>query len=204
MKKKTKGTISATEAALKYIKKIHGCLGKGSQYNEICAMKVLSMRDRTIKKLKVKYAKVGKEKAKRLDRKTKERISNEASEFLNKEHRKILNAVSFGMNGNGITTCGTMRSFIEYMCMIISDSLELRERLGLKELDVKFVKKTACTGLVELSFPNASEIEAAALCRILKGNSYDWRRCRGEYKDYKTEFNVTQDGKNVLFKYENA
>lgn len=203
MKKKAKGTISETEALLKYSKSRPNNPFKDA-YDGIDAMAALERRKKSDQKFRVKYAKVGNEKAKRLDRKTKERLSNEASEFLNKEHRKIVNAVSFGLTGNGITTCGTMRSFIEYMCMIISDSLELRERLGLKELDVKFVKKTACTGLVELSFPNASEIEAAALCRILKGNSYDWRRCRGEYKDYRTESNVEQDGKKVLFKYENA
>lgn len=203
MKKKTKGTISATEALLKYSKSRPNNPFKDA-YDGIDAMAALERRKKKDQKFRVKYANVGKEKARKLDKKTKKRLADEALSFVKSEHRKILNAVSFGMNGNGITTCGTMRSFIEYMCMIIGDSLELRERLGLKELDVKFVKKTACTGIVELSFPNASEIEAAALCRILKGNSYDWRRCRGEYKDYKTEFNVTQEGEKVLFKYENA
>lgn len=147
MKKKAKGTISATEALLKYSKSRPNNPFKDA-YDGIDAMAALERRKKKDQKFRVKYANVGKEKARKLDKKTKKRLADEALSFVKSEHNKILKDVTFGLAGNGVTKCGTMRSFIEYMSMILGDALEFRERFGLNELDVRFVKCSACTGFV--------------------------------------------------------
>ena len=203
MKKKTRGTISATEALLKYSKSRPNNPFKDA-YDGIDAMAALERRKKKDQRFRVKYANVGKEKARKLDKKTKKRLADEALSFVKSEHNKILKDVTFGLTGNGVTKCGTMRSFIEYMSMILGDALEFRERFGLNELDVRFVKCSACTGFVELSFPSGTEVDAGELCWVLKHNSYDWRRCHGEVAGYDTTFDVVQEGEKVLFRYKNA
>lgn len=203
MKKNQKGTISATEAALKYIKSRPNNPFKDS-YGVIDVMAALERRKNKDQKFRVKYANVGKEEARKLDNKTKKRLSDEAMSFVKSEHNKILKDVTFGLTGNGATKCGTTRSFIEYMSMILGDALEFRERFGLDELDVRFVKCSACTGFVELSLPSGTEVDADELFWLLKHNNYDWRRCHGEFAGYDTTFDVVQEGEKVIFRYKNA
>jgi hypothetical protein len=209
MKKKPKGTISATEALLKYSKSRPNNPFKDA-YDGIDAMAALERRKKKDQKFSVKYAKVGKEKTRKLDNKTKKRLADEALSFVKSEHDKILKDVSFCLTGNGVTKCGTIRSYIECMRMILGNALEVRERLGLNELDVRFVKCSDCTGFVELSFPKGNEVDAGELRRVLSmmlyrtHDSYDCRRSHGEIAGCYMTLDVVQEGEKVLFRYKNA